>query len=243
VPSHHSITYLCPVTRDRLFAAGSGLAVLVGALTMLVALVAVPGPWLAGYVSEAGTAGRPFAVAYRCGLILLAVGVGLLAAAFRRIPAIVALLGLAAVLAATSGAVRCSSGCPLPPFEPTTVADVVHAAASIVGMVTLAAAMVAVAVARALRPATRRLACCAAALTVPLGGFLGLTMLFVGRSGLGASLERVLLVLAVSWLIGTALVTNLPSTIAAPRSMGSSPGLPATSAVGRLSADSADDGE
>jgi hypothetical protein len=44
-------------------------------------------------------------------------------------------------------------------------------------------------------------------------------------------------------LIGTALVTNLPSTTAAPRSMGGSPGLPATSAVGRLSADSADDGE
>jgi hypothetical protein len=199
------------MTRDRLLAAGSGLAVLVGALTMLVTLVAAPGSWLAGYVSEAGTAGRPFAVAYRCGLILLAMGVGLLAAAFGRIPAIGAVLGLAAVLAATSGAVPCSSGCPLPPFEPTTVADVVHTAAGIAGMVSLAAAMAAVAMTRVLRPATRRLATCAAALTVPLGGFLGLIMLFVGRGDLGALLERLLLFVAVSWLIGTALLTNLPS--------------------------------
>jgi hypothetical protein len=218
------------MTRDRLLAAGSGFAALVGALTMLVTLVAAPGPWLAGYVSEAGVAGRPFAVAYRCGLILLAVGVGLLAAAFRRIPAAGALLGLAAVLAATSGAVPCSSGCPLPPFEPTTVTDVVHAAASIAGMVSLAAAMVAVVAARVLRPATRRLAACSAALTVPLGGYLGLTMLFVGRGGLSAPLERLLLVVAVSWLIGTAILTNLPSATAPPsatvarRSSGSSPG-------------------
>jgi hypothetical protein len=204
------------MTRDRLLAAGSGFAALVGALTMLVALVAAPGPWLAGYVSEAGIAGRPFAVAYRCGLILLAVGVGLLAAAFRRIPAAGALLGLAAVLAATSGAVPCSSGCPLPPFEPTTVTDVVHAAAGIAGMVSLAAAMVAVVAARVLRPATRRLAACSAALTVPLGGYLGLTMLFVGRGGLSALLERLLLVVAVSWLIGTAILTNLPSATAPP---------------------------
>jgi hypothetical protein len=204
------------IRRDHAFAAAAGLAVLAGALIMLVALIAVPGPWFAGYVSEAGTAGRPFAVAYRCGLILLAVGVGLLAAALRRISAVVALLGVAAVLAATSGAVPCSSGCPLPPFEPTTVADVVHAAASIAGMVSLAAAMVAVVAARMLRPATRRLAACSAALTVPLGGYLGLTMLFVGRGGLSALLERLLLVVAVSWLIGTAILTILPSATAPP---------------------------
>lgn len=215
--------------RDRLLAAGSGLAALVGALIMLVALIALPGPWLVGYVSEAGTTGQPFAVAYRCGVILLAAGAGLLAMALRRIPAAGALLGLAAVLAATSGAVPCSSGCPLPPFEPTTVADVVHAAASIVGMISLAAAMVAVAATRVLRPATRRLATCSAALTVPLGGYLGLTMLFVGRGGSSALSERLLLVVAVSWLIGTALLTNLPpatprAATVARRSSGSSPG-------------------
>jgi hypothetical protein len=135
--------------------------------------------------------------------------VALLATALRRLPAVGALLGAAALLAATSGAVPCSGGCPLPPYEPTTAADVVHAAASVAGMVSLAAAMVAVALAPDRRPALRRLAWGAACLTVPLGGCLGLIMLFVGRSGLGAWLERALLVVAVSWLIGTAVVTSL----------------------------------
>jgi len=53
--------------------------------------------------------------------------------------------------------------------------------------------MASVAIARVLRPAIRRLASCGVALTVPLGGFLGLTMLFVGRSESGALVERLLL--------------------------------------------------
>jgi len=201
------------MTRDRLVAAGAGIAVLVGALIMLTALVAQPGSWLAGYVSEAGTAGQPFALAYRCGLLLLAVGVGLLALVFRRLAPVAVLLGLAAGLCATSGAVACTRGCPLPPFEPTTVADVVHTSASILGLFTVAAAMVAVALAKALRPAIRRLAVCSTALVVPVGGALGLTMLLVGRSALGASLERILLVVAVSWLIGTCLLTILRNSV------------------------------
>ena len=73
---------MCGVTRTRLLAAGAGFAVLAGAIVMLVALVAAPGPWLRGYVSEAGTAGQPFAGAYRWGLLVLALGVALLSAAF-----------------------------------------------------------------------------------------------------------------------------------------------------------------
>ena len=193
----------------RSLAVAAGSAVLAGTLIMLVALVSLPGPWFAGYVSEAGTAGRPFAIAYRCGLILLAFGVALLATALRRLRAVGALLGIAAVLAATSGAVPCSNGCPLPPYEPTTAMDVVHASASVAGMFALAAAMVAVALAPAARLAARRLALGAAGLTVPLGGVLGLIMLFVGRGALGAWLERLLLLVAVSWLIGTAVLTFL----------------------------------
>jgi hypothetical protein len=224
------------MTRDRLFAAGAGLAVLAGALIMLVALVAVPGSWLAGYVSEAGTPGQPSALAYRCGLILLALGVGLLALALRRLALVALLLAIAAGFCATSGAVACTPGCPLPPYEPTTVTDVVHTSASIAGLFTLAVAMVAVALTKVLRPAIRRLSVCATALVVPLGGSLGLTMLLVGRSALGASLERILLVVAVSWLIGTCLLTilrnsvkvescqmTLPSASASPRSSSSSP--------------------
>jgi uncharacterized protein DUF998 len=212
------------MTRAWALSAAAVVAVLGGALIMLVALVELPGPWLRGYVSEAGTAGAPFAVAYRCGLVVLAGGVGLLGLAFGRVlrPAAL-LLAAAAVLAGTSGVVPCTESCPLPPFEPTTPVDVVHAAAGIAGMAVLAGAMLAVAAAR-LRPAVRRLAIGALALTVPLGGWLGLIMLFVGRGQLGATLERILLVVAISWVIGTAGLLSRPggrspaTTPARPRS-------------------------
>ena len=122
------------------------------------------------------------------------------------------LLTGAAMFAGTSAAIPCSNQCPLPPFEPTTPADIIHTAASIVGMVLLAAAMGAVAFAD-LRRAQRRLALVAAAGTVPVGAALGLTMLFVGRGQAGAGLERLLLVIAVSWLIGTSLLTVLRNSV------------------------------
>lgn len=191
--------------RGRL-AALAGAAVLAGALTMLAGLVAAPGPWTAGYVSEAGTTGRPLAIAYRCGLVGLALGVALLGRVLRRDSRPVAvLLGLTAVLAAASGAVPCSSGCPLPPYEPTTVADVTHTVASVLGMVLLAGAMALVALSTPFDAGTRRLAAAALAIVVPLGAALGLTMLLAGRGQLGATLERALLVAAVSWLVGTSI--------------------------------------
>jgi hypothetical protein len=190
-------------------AAVAGVAVTAGAVVMLIALVAAPGPWLLGYVSEAGTAGQPFAIPYRTGLVVLALGVALLGLACRGGSRLVAaLLGVAALLAGVSGVVPCSNRCPLPPFEPTTVADVVHTAASIAGMVLLAAAMLAAAVSGP-DHAVRRFASVAVALTVPLGGALGLTMLLAGRGTLGAILERLLLVVAVAWLTGTAVLTLL----------------------------------
>jgi uncharacterized protein DUF998 len=187
-------------------AAAAGLAVTVGAVVMLVALVAGPGSWLTGYVSEAGTAGRPYAYPYRWGLILLAGGVALLGLAMSRRaarPAAVPLL-IAAVLAGTSGAVACTDRCPLPPYDPTTPADLVHGGAGVLGMIALAAAMAAVAWADP-DPVARRLARAAMALTVPLGAVLGLTMLLAGRDPLGAALERILLVVAVTWLVGTSV--------------------------------------
>jgi Protein of unknown function (DUF998) len=228
--------------RRRLLAAASGAAVLCGATTMLVALVAAPGPSLRGYVSEAGTAGRPTATAYRVGLVVLAVGVALLGAALRPVPGFRAVartvapaLFTAAVLAGTSGTVPCTDRCPLPPFEPTTWADVVHSAASILGVAVLAFAMVALALSPEFRAAPRRLAACAAGLTVPLGAALGLTMLLAGRGPVGAVLERLLLAVAVSWLVGAATLTALrhsvrveawripPSPTGSRRSSGGSP--------------------
>lgn len=205
-----------PAVRARAGSLLAGLLVLSGAVVMLVALIAVPGSWLAGYVSEAGTAGQPLAHAYRWGLIVLALGVVLLAFALRRLGRVALLrggavaLGVAGVLAGTSGAVSCTTGCPLPPFEPTTVKDVVHTAASIAGMLLLAAAM-ALILTSALRVAIRRLAAVALAITVPLGACLGLTMLLAGRDPLGAATERAVLFVAVCWLVGTASLLTLRS--------------------------------
>lgn len=199
-------------TRAR--GAAAGFAIVVGALIMLIALVVTPGSWWHGYVSEAGTAAAPWATAYRCGLILLGAGVALLGLALRPAsPSLAALFGSAALLAGTSGAVPCTDRCPLPPFEPTTASDVIHTSASILGMAVMAGAMAFLALSPAFRPAMRRLAAVSAALTVPLGGALGLTMLFAGRGPLGAILERILLTVAVSWLTGTALLTVLRNSV------------------------------
>jgi hypothetical protein len=122
------------------------------------------------------------------------------------------LLLAAAVLAGTSSIVPCRNQCPLPPYEPTTPADIVHTAASILGMAGLAAAM-AVTWSTAVRPASRRLTGAALTLTVSLGAALGLTMLFAGRGTTSAVLERILLVVAVSWLVGTALLTTFGSDV------------------------------
>ncbi|MEV6595282.1 DUF998 domain-containing protein [Actinoplanes sp. NPDC051346] len=201
----------------RVGGAAAGLTILTGASVMLGALVAAPGSWLLGYVSEAGTAAAPWASAYRWGLIVLSVGVLLLALALRpQSRRVAALLGGTALFAVTSGAVPCTNRCPLPPFEPTTANDVVHSAASIAGMVLLAGAMLLVSISTAFRLAARRLAGVHAALTFPLGGGLGLIMLFVGRGTAGAILERILLAVAVSWLIGTASLTILRSSVRLP---------------------------
>jgi hypothetical protein len=187
--------------RDARLATAAGVAVLAGALTMLAGLIAAPGGWTAGYVSEAGTAGMPLAGAYRLGLVGLALGVALR----RESRPVAVLLAAASLLAATSGVVPCTSGCPLPPYEPTTVADVAHTLASVIGMIVLAGAMALVALSSTFDRVSRRLATVAVAVIVPLGAALGLTMLLAGRVPLSAALERAALVVAVSWLVGTAV--------------------------------------
>jgi hypothetical protein len=119
---------------------------------------------------------------------------------------------VAALLAATSGAVPCSNRCPLPPFEPTTAMDVVHTAASIAGMAVLAGAMALTALAP-VRRAIRGLAAVAVVCTVPLSAGLGLTMLLAGRGPVAATAERALLFVAVSWLVGTAALLRSRSPL------------------------------
>ena len=192
------------MTQQAWPAAAAALTVAAGASGMLFTLVARPQPWWQGYVSEAGTAGQPYAGVYRLSLIVLALGVALLGRATRDAGL---LLLVAALLAATSSIVPCSSQCPLPPYDPTTPADLIHTAASILGMAALAAAM-AVTWSTNAHPNIRQLTAAALTLTVPLSAALGLMMLFAGRGTTSALLERILLMVAVTWLIGTALLTT-----------------------------------
>ncbi|WP_305782833.1 DUF998 domain-containing protein [Symbioplanes lichenis] len=196
----------------RRFAAGAACLVPAGAVTMLVALVAAPGSWLTGYVSEAAVAGLPFAATYRWGFFGVACGVALLAGAVGPVVRFAGpVLGVAAGLAATSAAVPCSVGCPLPPYERASLTDLVHGGASIVGLVLLAGAMGLTVIDHRTGPVQRRLAAVSGVVIVPVGAALALTMLIAGRHPLGAALERVALVVAVAWLTGTALVASLPA--------------------------------
>jgi hypothetical protein len=189
----------------RRLAAAAVSAVLIGAVTMAGALVATPGPWTRGYVSEAGTAGRPFATAYAVGVGVLALGVALLGGCFAaRARVAAALLGVAALMAGVSAAVPCSAGCPLPPFEASTVADLVHTGAAMAGMAAVCFAMVAVAAGDGAPPAQRRPAGGFAVATFPLAAAEGLGMLLAGRGPLTAMTERLLLATTVCWLLAAA---------------------------------------
>lgn len=225
----------------RLRAVVAAVAVLSGAVLALIGLLAKAGPWWSGYVSEAGVSGQPWAYAYRGGLVLIALGVGLLGWSFTGLAAL--LLGVSAVLAATSGAVPCSAHCPLPPYERSTLPDVVHGSASILGMIVLTAAMAVIAW-TARSAALRGLGWFGVALMVPLGGVLGLIMLFVGRSAAGAQLERILLVVAILWLIAASSVQAWrPDPLGPIRARSIRTGCVGAGGVGAGGADPPDDGE
>jgi hypothetical protein len=133
-------------------AAGWGAAgcALAGTAAVTVAVLAGPGPGPTGYVSEAGIAGSDYATAYRSGVLGLAVALLLLAAALPGAPRVAAgLLAAAAAGTAVSATVNCSVGCPLPPFESATTADLVHGGASIAAVACCVFAMLALAVAPA----------------------------------------------------------------------------------------------
>src|SRR4051812_22881612 len=85
------------------------------------------------YVSEGGISGAPHAWLYRISVWLIAVALALLAPRAGARSAALA-FGLAAPAAFVSGAVSCSPGCPLPPFERPTAGDLVHAGGTIVAL-------------------------------------------------------------------------------------------------------------
>ncbi|MET8349444.1 MULTISPECIES: DUF998 domain-containing protein [unclassified Micromonospora] len=188
-------------------AAGCGL---IGAVAVTVAVVAGPGPGFTGYVSEAGIAGGGHAATYRIGILALAGSLLLLAAALPPgVRAAPALLAAGAVCTALSGAVTCSAGCPLPPFERATVADLAHGGASIAATASVVFAMIALAVAGPVDRAVRRLSGTAAALSLPLCATVGLGLLVIGRGTVVGVLERLILALAILWGLATATTLAL----------------------------------
>lgn len=195
---------------SRAAASAAAGCTLAGAVAVTVAVVAGPGPGLTGYVSEAGIAGTGFARTYRIGVFALAAGLFLLAAALP--PALRVTAGLLAAAGActvVSGAVTCSAGCPLPPFERATVADLVHGGASIAATAAVVLAMLALLATPGAPAALRRVARLGAALAVPLAAAIGLAILLVGRGGLVGALERLLLAVAAAWGLVTATTLGL----------------------------------
>ncbi|MDG4759527.1 DUF998 domain-containing protein [Micromonospora sp. WMMD710] len=194
----------------RVAASAAAGCTLAGAAAVTVALVAGPGPGLTGYVSETGIAGSAHAVTYRIGVLALAAALLLVAAALPPgVRAAPALLASGAVLTAVSGAVTCSAGCPLPPFERSTVADLVHGGASIAATAVVVFAMVALTVSGPVGPVVRRVSGGTVALTLPLCATVGLAMLVVGRGALVGVVERLVLGLVVLWGLTTATALAL----------------------------------
>ncbi|NYF57536.1 DUF998 domain-containing protein [Micromonospora purpureochromogenes] len=183
---------------------------LAGTVAVTVAVVAGPGPGLTGYVSEAGVADSGYAPTYRIGVFALAAALLLLATA---LPAALrlaaALLGAGSVFTLLSAVVRCSTGCPLPPFQAATVADLVHGGSSIAAVAAVVFAMLALAWSPATTPALRRVSALGGALALPLSGAIALAMLVAGRGGLVGGLERVLLAVTFGWGLAAATALGL----------------------------------
>ncbi|RGC70026.1 hypothetical protein C5N14_06335 [Micromonospora sp. MW-13] len=198
-----------PAPRAAAASAAAG-CVLAGTVAVTVAVAAGPGPGLTGYVSEAGVTDSGYAPMYRIGVFALAGALLLLAAALPVALRVAAgLLAAGGVCAALSGAVTCSAGCPLPPFERATVADLVHGGASIAATASVVFAMLAVLFSPAAAALLRRLAAAGAAVSLPLAGAVGLAMLVVGRGALTGVLERVLLAVCAAWGLATATALAL----------------------------------
>ena len=194
-------------------------ATLAGAIAFGIAVVASQGVGYAGYVSEAGAEGQPHLAGYRWGIGVIAFGLALLAVAVftspaaprRSVPAEL-LLG-SAVLAALAGSVSCSRGCPLPPYETPTAADLVHGGASVLGVGLTALAILLLALAGEPSP-LRRLSRWILLLVVPLGGVVAFALVFLGRGWTIGITERALLAVILLWtaVAGVVLSRKRPST-------------------------------
>jgi cytochrome bd-type quinol oxidase subunit 2 len=107
--------------------------------------------------------------------------------------------------------VSCTPGCPLPPYESPSPADLVHAAASASALTLAAIAMLLMARASDCHERLCRVSRVCARVTVPLLAAAGLAMLIVGRGYVTGVLERMALVASLAWLAWASLVVRVRS--------------------------------
>ncbi|MFI6759500.1 DUF998 domain-containing protein [Micromonospora sp. NPDC050417] len=195
--------------RRTMVARGAAACVLAGTVTVTLAVVVGPTSALSGYVSEAGVGAGGYVTAYRLGVLGVAVALLLFATALAQVlrPA-AGLLAAGAAGTGLSASVPCSAGCPLPPYEPTTAADLVHGGASIAAVACVVFAMLMVAWSAEVPPLLRRLGLVGVALALPLSATIGVAMLTVGRSTLVGVVERALLGVIALWLITSTLTAS-----------------------------------
>ena len=205
-------TTSAPARTGRVLAVAAGIAVAAGALLLGGAVAASQGWWYAGFVSETGQPGSPQASAYRAGILGVAAGLFLLAGAVRSRGGAPAWLVLGASLllvasgafAVTSSLVSCSVGCPLPPYETPTTGDLVHAGASIAGILAAAAAMLALAIGQ-IDSGLRRACRAWLVVTVPVGLFAAVALIGLGRGHATGLAEKLLLAVIVGWALSASI--------------------------------------
>lgn len=222
-----------PALLSRITASAAVVLTLSGGAAVVLAVAALPAPWAGGYVSEAGVAGQPDATRYLLGVLGVSVGLVLLGVAVggrTRLAGV--LLAIAGGLGGVSGTLRCSPGCPLPPYEPSTAADLVHAGASVLAVAAVFFAMLCVAVSGT--PRVSRCARVALVLVTPLVFALGVALLALGRRTPTSILERATLTTLYLWVTATAvLVATRPfAAVDASGTGGSWPTVPVGSATG-----------
>jgi Protein of unknown function (DUF998) len=197
----------------RIAAGVAAVAVTAGTLALGRAVLASQGWWYNGFVSETGQPGAPHAGGYRLGILLIAVGLLLLACALFpltlspewAVPAAAGLLLLASALATTSSLVSCTAGCPLPPYERPTFADLVHASSSVAGMLACLGAMWALA-ATAGETALRRACRGWLVVAIPLVGFAAVSLLAIGRGYSAGTSEKLLIAAIIGWLLTISVI-------------------------------------
>lgn len=203
-----------PVQVSRV-AGGLAAVVAAGAMVLLAtAVVATQGLLYPGFVSETGVPGSPHVTAYRWGIYLIGIALVLLSLALAARGSVLApgLLAASGALAGVSGSVSCTAGCPLPPFATATTQDLVHGAASTIGVGLAGLAMLLLAARRRPGP-LRRLSRAFLWPVIPLGATVAVALVFIGRGWTIGLTERSTIAVILLWmmLLGAILARPQPT--------------------------------